>query len=302
MSSPTLLITGACGFTGRHLVTTAKEKGYRCIALAQYEGSAVEGAASTLVADLLNPLALQRAIKQAAPTYIVHLAAISFVAHGDTADMYRVNQLGTVNLLEAIQKCAPEIKKVLIASSANIYGNTSDLPITEATSPAPVNHYGMSKMTMELATQLYPNLPIILTRPFNYTGLGQNPNFLIPKIVSAFQRHEKLIELGNLDVSRDFSDVRDVVSAYIKLLESESSSQIFNICSGQPTALQSVVSMLNDLAGYEIEVRTNPAFVRNDEIKTLYGSPQRLIKTIGQHSKLSLKDTLAWMFDGTFMS
>ena len=119
MRSPTLLITGAGGFTGRHLVNAAKEKGYRCVALAQYEGDAVKGAVSTLVADLLNPLALQRAVKQAAPDYIVHLAAISFVAHDDTADMYRVNQLGTVNLLEAIQKCAPNVKKILIASSAN---------------------------------------------------------------------------------------------------------------------------------------------------------------------------------------
>lgn len=295
MRSPTLLITGAGGFTGRHLVNAAKEKGYRCVALAQYEGDAVKGAVSTLVADLLNPLALQRAVKQAAPDYIVHLAAISFVAHDDTADMYRVNQLGTVNLLEAIQKCAPNVKKILIASSANTYGNTSELPITEAVAPAPVNHYGMSKMTMELATQLYPNLPIILTRPFNYTGVGQNSNFLIPKIVSAFQKHEKLIALGNLDVSRDFSDVRDVVSAYIRLLESESSMRVFNICSGQPTALHAVIGMLNNLAGYKIEVSTDPAFVRTDEIKTLYGSPQRLIDTIGEYPSLSLNDTLAWM-------
>ena len=295
MSDPTLLITGAAGFTGRHLIAAANQKGYRCIAVAQYEGPKVPGAHDTLVADLLNPAALERTVEQAAPDYIVHLAAISFVAHGNTPEIYRVNQLGTINLLDALQKFAPGIKKVLITSSANIYGNATELPITEATPPAPVNHYGMSKVTMELATRLYPDLPVVMSRPFNYTGRGQNPNFLIPKIVNAFKAGQKDIELGNLDVSRDFSDVRDVVTAYLRLLETQSTAPAYNICSGTPTSLLTVIEMLNNLAGYEMQVSVNPDFVRSDEIKTLYGSSALLESTVGSYRQYLLNDTLEWM-------
>lgn len=295
MANATLLITGAAGFTGRHLIAAANAKGYRCVAVTQNAGSKVSGAHDTLVADLLDPAALEQTIAQAAPDYIVHLAAISFVAHGSTVEIYQVNQLGTINLLDAVQKSAPGIRKILIASSANIYGNTTDLPITEATPPAPVNHYGMSKVTMELATKLYADLPIVMSRPFNYTGCGQNPNFLIPKIVNAFKAGHKDIDLGNLGVSRDFSDVRDVVTAYLRLLETQNTAPAYNICSGTPTSLLTVLAMLNDLAGYELRVSVNPDFVRNDEINTLYGSPALLESTIGSYRQYALNDTLEWM-------
>ena len=295
MSDTTLLITGAAGFTGRHLITAANQKGYRCIAMAQHEGPKVPGAYDTLVANLLDPASLEHAIVAAKPDYIVHLAAISFVAHGSTTEIYQVNQLGTINLLEAIRKSVPEITKVMIASSANIYGNTTTLPITESVPPAPVNHYGMSKVTMEMATQLYPDLPVVLTRPFNYTGCGQSPNFLIPKIVTAFKAGKKEIELGNLDVARDFSDVRDVVTAYLRLLITDTTALTYNICSGTAISLLAVIETLNELAGYEMQLCVNQDFVRNDEIKTLYGSPALLEAAVGNYRKYTLTDTLAWM-------
>ena len=295
MANATLLITGGAGFTGRHLIEAAKQKGYRCIAMVQHEGPEATTACDTLIADLLDPASLEQAILEVKPDYIVHLAAISFVAHGNTAEIYQVNQLGTINLLDAIRKNAPEVKKVLIASSANIYGNTAALPITESVPSAPVNHYGMSKVTMELATRLYTDLPIVLSRPFNYTGCGQSPNFLIPKIVNAFKAGQRAIELGNLDVSRDFSDVRDVVAAYLRLLETDIAAPAYNVCSGTATSLLSVIETLNELAGYDIQVSINPDFMRRDEIKTLYGSPALLEAAIGNYRKYTLTDTLAWM-------
>ncbi|MDA8562620.1 GDP-mannose 4,6-dehydratase [Luminiphilus sp.] len=295
MADATLLVTGGAGFTGRHLIEAANQKGYRCIAMVQHEVPEAPAAFDTVVADLLDPASLEHAILEVDPDYIVHLAAISFVAHGNTAEIYQVNQLGTINLLDAIRKNAPEIKKVLIASSANIYGNTAALPITESVPPAPVNHYGMSKVAMELATRLYEDLPIVLSRPFNYTGRGQSPNFLIPKIVNAFKAGKRAIELGNLNVSRDFSDVRDVVSAYLSLLETDVAAPAYNVCSGTPTSLLSVIDTLNDLAGYDIRVSINPDFIRSDEIKTLYGSPALLEGAIGSYRNYALRDTLAWM-------
>ena len=298
MADATLLITGGAGFTGRHLIEAANQKGYRCIAMVQHEVPEAPAAFDTVVADLLDPASLEQAILEVKPDYIVHLAAISFVAHGNTAEIYQVNQLGTVNLLDAIRKSAPEIKKVLIASSANIYGNTTALPITESVPPAPENHYGMSKVTMELATRLYADLPIVLSRPFNYTGCGQSSNFLIPKIVDAFKAGKREIELGNLDVSRDFSDVRDVVAAYLRLLAADIAAPAYNVCTGIATSLLSVIETLNDLAGYDIQVSINPDFVRSDEIKTLYGSPALLEAAIGSYRQYALTDTLAWMLAG----
>jgi nucleoside-diphosphate-sugar epimerase len=298
MSDTTLLITGAAGFTGRHLIAAANQKGYRCIAMAQHKGPKIPDAYDTLIADLLDPASLEQAIGSVKPDYVAHLAAISFVAHGSAAEIYQVNQLGTINLLDAIRKSAPEIAKVIIASSANIYGNTTNLPITESVPPAPVNHYGMSKVTMEMAAQLYSDLPIVLTRPFNYTGCGQSPNFIIPKIVNAFKAGKREIELGNLDVFRDFSDVRDVVAAYMRLLETNTKALAFNICSGKATSLLSVIETLNDLAGYEIQVCVNQDFVRSDEIKMLYGSAQLLESEIGHYREHSFNSTLEWMFHG----
>ena len=296
MADATLLITGGAGFTGRHLIEAANQKGYRCIAMVQHEVPEAPAAFDTVVADLLDPASLEQAILEVKPDYIVHLAAISFVAHGNTAEIYQVNQLGTINLLDAIRKNAPEIKKVLIASSANIYGNTTALPITESVPPAPVNHYGMSKVAMELATRLYADLPIVLSRPFNYTGCGQSPNFLIPKIVNAFKAGKREIELGNLDVSRDFSDVRDVVAAYLRLLETDIAAPAYNVCSGTATSLLSVIDTLNDLAGYDIQVSINPDFIRSDEIKMLYGSAELLESEIGCYREHTFDSTLKWLF------
>src|SRR5699024_6327789 len=122
--------------------------------------------------------------------------------------------------------------------------------------------YACSKLAMEhMVATWFDRLPLILARPFNYTGVGQAEHFLIPKIVSHFRRGEDRLELGNLDVSRDFSDVRDVVRAYLALLACDADSRIVNICSGRPTALRTIVRRMNALVGYEIEIDVNPAFV-----------------------------------------
>jgi nucleoside-diphosphate-sugar epimerase len=295
MTGKTILVTGASGFTGRHFIAAAKQAGYRCVALRHHAHENVSQADQCITANLLDLESLNTAVAQAKPDKIVHLAAVSFVAHDDTAEIYQTNLIGTLNLLNAIKSQAPGVEKILVASSANIYGNATTLPITEDTPPQPVNHYGVSKFAMERAVALFDTLPVVIVRPFNYTGAGQHNSFLVPKIVNAFSKNESKIELGNLDVSRDFSDVRDVVSAYLKLLASEDTLPIYNICTGHATSLQEIIAILNTLAGYEIEVTTNPVFVRADEIKTLYGSPQRLESTIGSYRKHTINDTLAWM-------
>ena len=296
MSVETILVTGAAGFTGRYFIAAATRAGHRCIALCREDTERVPEAEHNVACDLLDKSRVLEIIEAHQPTLVVHLAAISFVAHENTAEIYRVNLLGTLNLLDAISGSAPAVRRVLIASSANVYGNTSLLPITEESAPCPVNHYGISKYAMEMAARMYDKLPIVLVRPFNYTGVGQSDNFLIPKIVGAFGRRESAIELGNLDVARDFSDVRDVTSAYLKLLLCSSPRGLFNICSGVPTELRSIIEILNELAGYEIEVRTNSRYVRANEIKVLFGSSRLIDNTIGNYRSHDISKTLEWMY------
>ncbi|QEI08381.1 NAD-dependent epimerase/dehydratase family protein [Pigmentiphaga aceris] len=284
----TALVTGASGFTGRYMVRALQAQGVHVVALASGAG-----ADTTLACDLTNAQEVEAVVAQAAPDWVIHLAALSFVGHADQEAFYRVNVFGTLNLLAALAKQAKQPSRVLIASSANIYGTPGIEIIDEDVRPAPVNHYACSKLAMEhMVATWFERLPIVVVRPFNYTGPGQDERFLIPKIVGHFARRAPTIELGNLDVSRDFSDVRDVVAAYMGLLNSDARSQFVNVCSGRAIALREVIAMAENLAGYTIDVRVNPAFVRANEIPVLRGDDRRLQEIVGPRQPIAFEQTL----------
>lgn len=276
-----LLLTGAKGFTGRHFASAAREAGYEVHALE---------------ADLTDTVALAQEVSAIAPTYVVHLAAISAVTHADELAFYHVNVLGTDYLLKALAALSHVPKKVLLASSANVYGNTKQSPITEDQPLAPVNHYAISKLAMEHVARMYmARLPIVLVRPFNYTGPGQDERFVLPKLVHHFARRAPNIELGNLDVEREFNDVRMVTQAYLRLLEHAPAGETYNVCTGRPVALKTVIQLLVALTGHAPTITVNPAFVRTYEIQRLCGSPAKLVAAIGTLPRYTLEDTLTWM-------
>jgi nucleoside-diphosphate-sugar epimerase len=207
--------------------------------------------------------------------------------------------LGTRNLLEAIADANRPVRRVVLASSANIYGNARVEPITEDTAPAPANDYAVSKLAMECIARLWMDrLPIVITRPFNYTGVGQAPQFLLPKIVAHFRRREPEIALGNIRVWRDFSDVRDVAQAYRGLIEQGECGQVFNLCSGQAHSLEDVLDMMAGIAGYRIAVRVDPALIRASEVVRLVGSGNKLASVLGPRQLIPLRETLQWMYTG----
>jgi len=287
---PTALVTGRSGFTGRYVEAALEEAGYRVVGLQDPE--------SVRDVDLLDRDGLRRVVEAAAPDVVVHLAAISFVAHDDAASIYQVNVVGTRNLLEALASASHRPRVVVLASSANIYGNATADPIVEQAPPAPANDYAVSKLAMEHVARLWMDrLPIVVTRPFNYTGVGQHVNFLIPKIVDHFRRRAATIELGNTAVSRDFSDVRTVADAYRRLVERPPLGEVVNICSGEAHSLGDVLQWMQELAGYRIEVRVNPAFVRASEIARLVGSKAKLESVIGPIASIPLPETLRWMYE-----
>lgn len=284
----TVLLTGGRGFTGQHLVPALARKGYSVVGL---------DSAGPNQCDLTDLSAVERAVAEAKPDFVIHLAAISFVAHGNAEDFYRVNVVGTMNLLQALSRLEHAPSRVIVASSANVYGSPGVEVLDETLCPAPVNHYACSKLAMEYMVRTwFHRLPIVITRPFNYTGPGQAEHFLVPKIVEHFKKRSPWIELGNLNVSRDYSDVDDVVAAYLALLAGDVRSDVLNICSGRAISLLEIISMMNEIAGYEIEVRVNPEFVRENEVSKLVGSPARLRSLVTLPPPTPFRETLHRMF------
>ena len=278
-----LLVTGADGFTGRHFTAYARARGYEV---------------SALQADLKDRDALHQQVAQAAPEFVVHLAAISFVGHADARAFYDVNVIGTLNLLDALAALAQPPRNILLASSANVYGNCDQSPIPEEQAPAPVNHYAVSKLAMEYMARTYlDRLPLFCVRPFNYTGSGQAESFLIPKLVAHFTRRTETVELGNLDVEREFNDVRFVCEAYLHLLEKAKPGEVYNVCSSQPVSLKSVLELLSQITGHRLQVKVNPALVRSNEIRRLCGNPAKLTSVVGEIPSPALQDTLRRMLE-----
>ena len=288
------LITGLRGFTGHYLAQELTAAGYRVF------GTSLPGEAGgpdIFTVDMCDRDAVINLIEQVQPDVVAHLAGIAFVAHANVDLIYRVNIVGTRNLLEALAAGQHRPSAVLLASSANIYGNAGVAVIDETVPPAPANDYAVSKLAMENMARLWiDKLPIIIARPFNYTGVGQTDNFLLPKIVAHFRKSAREIELGNLAIARDFSDVRMVATSYRRLLSVAPAGQTFNVCTGQAHSLASVIGVMSAIAGYDIEVRVNPAFVRANDVLTLVGSNAKLASVIGDVAPTPLADTLRWMY------
>lgn len=279
--SKSLLLTGSDGFTGQHFRAAACKLGYEV---------------HDLKADLLNERDVAAELSGQSYDYVVHLAAISSVTHADELAFYKVNLFGTLNLLDALSSQASAPKKVLVASSANIYGNAASAPISEATPPAPINHYAMSKLAAEhLMANYRERLPLVTVRPFNYTGRGQDERFVIPKLVNHFTARKSCVELGNIAVRREFNDVRSVCAIYLNLLERGEEQAVYNVCSGNTYSLTEIIELLTELTGHSLEVKVNPEFVRQNEVHELYGDPQRLESCLGTLDFHKLDNTLQWM-------
>ena len=295
-----VLITGATGFTGRYLAPKLAAAGYDVHGTAQCgDRGDVDGIATLHSVDLTDLKAVEQVVRDVSPAKVVHLAAIAFVGHSDIAEMYRTNILGTRNLLEALASAADRPAAVLIASSANIYGNSRSGKLDESVPPSPANDYAVTKVATENLVAIYRDrLPLIVTRPFNYTGVGQSTDFVIPKIIDHARRRAETIELGNLDVERDFSDVRSIADIYRRLLDCPAAiGGTFNICSGRHYSLAEVIALIEEISDHKMRIAVNPAFVRKNDVHTLYGDNARLSDTIGQLDMPPLRHTLRWMVE-----
>ena len=285
--SSKVLLTGGKGFTGYYLHQLLQDDGYNV---------------HHLQADITDKPSLKEEINKLEPEYVIHLAAISFPAEKNIDSIYKVNALGAINLLEVLSDLAKTPKKIILASSATIYGNSTKEVLDETTIPDPRSHYGCSKLIMEFMSKNFLNkLPIIITRPFNYTGIGHDGNTLIPKIVSTFRSKKDYINLGNTNISREFNDVRDVSLIYAKLLSSPSKSGTFNICSGNSVSLLKIINIMESISNHKLEIKIDNDLIRPNEVESLSGCTKKLSSELDLSFKYGIEDTLSWIYENEIL-
>ncbi|HLX12766.1 MAG TPA: GDP-mannose 4,6-dehydratase [Bacteroidota bacterium] len=303
-----VFITGIDGFVGTHFARALEPAGgYRIFGtVRRREQSSPSSSAVTLFeADITDKSSFNAALAAAKPRKIVHLAAQTFVPDSlkSPADTFQTNILGTLNLLEAV-RLNPELRdaSVLIVSSGEVYGKVSSasLPITEQTALNPANPYAASKACADLIAQQYRKsfgMDVTVVRPFNHIGPGQSDSFvsaaLAKQIVEIkLGKREPKIHVGNLDPQRDFTDVRDVVRAYIALLNLPKRDTVYNVCSGVGVPIRRLLDLLIELSGVRVEIVPDPALIRSNETPVIIGSAEALRTATGWKPEIALKDTL----------
>lgn len=302
-----VFITGATGFAGSHLVDLLLDGGHRVFALVHEATSHQElpqnERMQAVTGNLLDPEGLAAAVGQARPDVIFHLAGQAYPARSwlEPAQTIAVNTGGTANLLRAAAEYGRP--RVVIVTSAEIYGPISpeDLPLTEQTEPHPRHPYGVSKLAAgELARAYWERyeLPVVEARPFNHIGPRQAPGFVVPDFASQLAAihlglSAPVIRVGNLQPQRDFTDVRDVAAAYLRLAEAGRPGEPYLICSGHPVTIRTLLETLIELSGVAVEVITDEQRINPSDIPCLYGSYGKIEADTGWRPQISLRRSLA---------
>lgn len=326
MSEQVILITGGTGFVGTHLVEELVARGLKNIFVTEYspDQSFVHGilpADHIIQLDLTNQQATFQVIQQVKPDWIFHLAAISAASTSfeKASLIFQNNTALQLNLLEAVRVHAPKAR-VLVVGSGMEYGmvQNSQAPalssaaklddvmyptIDENTPLSPTNPYGVSKVTQDLLGLSYVysyKLDVVRVRPFNHIGERQTLDFAIPAFASQIAKIEQgtqdKILVGSLDAVRDLSDVKDVVKAYILLLEKGVTGEVYNVGTGQGLTMQAVLAKMCSLAKVEIRIETDPARFRPVDVPVSVANIKK-IRAIGWTPKIPLEQTLQRILD-----
>jgi nucleoside-diphosphate-sugar epimerase len=278
-----LLVIGSRGFTGRHLLARLRDNQAFIVAEAAEHGL-----------DLRRPDTIARALDATEPQTVLNLGAISTAVTEDVSSLYEVNAFGQLNLLQCLAERG-FAGRLVFASSASVYGGGVGGVIAEDQPLAPVSHYAFSKQLAENFCRLFADrFDIVIVRPFNCTGVGQREIFVVPKIVRHFRDRAAAIELGNLEIERDFIDIRDAVHAYELILTAARPASPVHIASGKTASIRDIIRTLEELTGHRMELRVDPALVRANDVHRQQADITRL-QTLGFVPRFSLRDTLGWM-------
>ena len=294
-----ILVTGASGFIGQHVTEMLGSMGHEVMAMTRRDVPAWDRLENvrTCRLSLLDREGMDGLIAAFVPDIVIHLAAIASPTHNDIMEIFQTNVKGAENLLEGLRRHCPAGTRVVLTSTAGVYGNVPLSNIPETTPYSPMNYYGLSKVTMELLARRYGEFDIRILRPFNIIGAGQKENFLIPKLVRAFVSRLPVLKVGNLETVRDYTDVRFGSQVFVQMaLRDVCSDKILNLCSGHGTSGEQIVEYLRQITGYSPEITVDKSFIRRGEIMRLVGDNSRLKAFMQDGIKpLHVKDILAEM-------
>ena len=293
-----VLVTGCNGFAGRHAVAALRQAGHEAIG----GDLAISpcGTNSCLEVDVRDLASISRALETVRPEAILHLGGIAFVPLGWTEPqlVFSVNTIGTLNLLDAVRRQARPVR-VLVVTSAEVYGShPAPAPLAEDAPYRPDNIYGVAKAAADHASLLYAahhRLDVMVARPSNHIGAGQSKDFVsssfAAQLAGIAAGGAPLMRVGNLDQRRDFTDVRDVGRAYVRLLEQGHPGQAYNIASGRMIPVRDILDTLCDIAKLRPQVEIDPALFRPNENRPAYDT-SRIFAHVGWKPEIPLRRTL----------
>jgi GDP-4-dehydro-6-deoxy-D-mannose reductase len=301
-----VLVTGCGGFVGPYVTEALVREGFRVWGVDEKREAADASLEGYVTLDLSDGNAVGALIDDVSPDAIVHLAAQSSAgkSYAEPFATLTRNIIPVLNVLESVRKCGQRTR-VLAVGSGEVYGPVSeaDLPLRESRGPNPVNPYALSKAIQEQCCAQYASLygtDVVMTRSFNHTGAGQRDTFVLPSFarqVSEIRRgkREPTLDVGDLDLRRDFTDVRDVARAYVELVKAGGSGEVYNVCSGTSRSLRDLLGLLCRAAGVSPEIRVDPRRVRPNDIRDLRGDPSKIERETGWSSRIDIADTLEWL-------
>jgi GDP-4-dehydro-6-deoxy-D-mannose reductase len=307
------LITGAGGFVGKHLCAYLLEHTDWTMMGTVYphpvEAQPSDSCLRLRHTDLRDPETVQALVKEVQPDYIFHLAAQSIpaISFDDPWNTLETNIRSQLNILHAV-RLLNSPARVLVIGSNEEYGRPkeTDLPLTETSPLRPTNPYAVSKVTQDLLGlqfHLAYEIDVVRLRPFNHTGPGQSPRFVVPAFASQIARieaglQEPVLRVGNLEAARDFTDVRDMVRAYHLAATRGEPGEVYNLASGRPQSVQGLLDTLVSYSRVEIHIETDPDRYRPVDVPEVYGSAAKFHRLTGWSPHIpfdqTLQDTLAY--------
>jgi GDP-4-dehydro-6-deoxy-D-mannose reductase len=300
-----ILVTGAAGFAGSHLIDLLSRDGAEIVAWHRPGGAALREVAGTRweAIDLLDQKSVIAAVARLRPSSVYHCAGEAHVGRSweSTESTFAVNVRGTHHLLTALDRTGDDAR-VLIPSSALIYATAGEA-LTEQHPLMPSSPYGLSKLAQEmLGLRTNGRLSVTVARAFNHFGPRQDPHF----VASGFARRiadiekgrwEAEISVGNLDAQRDLTDVRDTVRAYRLILERGQPARPYNVCSGRAITIRHLLDLLIARARVQVAVRVDPARYRPNDVPLLLGDPSRVREELGWTPEIPIEQTLDDLLD-----
>lgn len=291
------LVTGASGFVGPYLVRHLLVEGYEVVGSVYGPQKRLPESCRAMILDVTDKEAVRRAVAETEPDEIYHLAGLTRPASSAVEEFYEVNLGGTLNLLEAVRQEVPEARTLLVGS-AYAYCRV-DRPVAETDPFDPSNHYGVSKAAADMLGRscALQGLRVVNARPFNHSGPGQSPDFLLPTLVEQFAemragQRDPVIRLGNLDSVRDVSDVRDVVRAYHRILLEGRSGEAYNVGSGRGVSVRELFELVRREAGVKVNLTVEPTRVRATDIPYLVADASKVRRELGWKTEIPLEETI----------